>query len=563
MHLSAIRSAMSNMDDNVLLQSCASSSEMRRGVEAVWGKTEKKKAIQQEAARSKTGIWGPTHSYDSDDDTDMQVENKKEGSSDTTKEETNSSDSPTNPRIVTPESASSNPLNRLYESAVTAMTPTSRSIKKATSSCLFKDDDDILESDVEHEHVILSKSGELLAALDPCRPCRNPICESPPPSRNPQENEKIVKTPDATNIVRDLSMAESATTPASRRRQRHMERLKAQARLEIASNSNVPAPLKTLEVKPRELERSISELTMRSSYGEATAKLAEHRRMAYYAVGKYHGRSGGNRRCYFSGKLILGGAPFYAGSVQQGLRTLVVFCLPSALGLPLVDDDEQPLSSSSNLKRQGSLTSTGSTRSKESTKSSVGFSAQPRSSIRRMRSAATGLRSAATGARSASGTATASRLSSLDDYSLSYEEEDDVNAHLDRDYLLRVLPAPSQDLLDNMADRYPEQFETLPLQVRSPHCWCLFVKFCFFSGLPIAEGEMHYKVQDRVAEQYGEEIILSHEVMEAVNGASAEILRLPNQKTFRYLQKHYTQQCGKLSDEVFKRSNWEVVLPEV
>ena len=147
--------------------------------------------------------------------------------------------------------------------------------------------------------------------------------------------------------------------------------------------------------------------------------------------------------------------------------------------------------------------------------------------------------------------------------SLSYEEEEDVNAHLDREYLLRVLPPPSQDLLDNMADRYPEQFETLPLQVRSPHCWCLFVKFCFFSGLPIAEGEMHYKVQDAVAEKYGEEIILSHEVMEAVNGASAEILRLPNQKTFRYLQKHYTQQCGKLSDEVFKRSNWEVVLPEV
>lgn len=535
---------------------------MRRGVEAVWGTTEKKKAIRQEAARSKSGIWGPTHSF-SDDDTDMQVvqvENKKEGNSDTTKEETNSSDSPTNPRIVSPESASaSNPLNRLYESAVTAITPTSRSIKRATSSCLYKEEE-MLESDIEPadhlaDQVILSRSGEMLAALDPCRPCRKPTCDSPPPSRHagsPQD-EKILKTPtsEATNIVRDLSNAESAATPASRRRQRHMERLKAQARLEIANNTNVPAPLKTLEVKPKELERSISELTMRSSYGEATAKLAEHRRMAYYAVGKYHGRSGGNRRCYFSGKLILGGAPFYAGSVQQGLRTLVVFCLPSALGLPLVDDDQQAPSS---LKRQGSLTSISSARSKES---SVGFSAQPRSSIRRLRSAATRTRA------SVSGTATASRLSSLDDMSLSYEEEEDDNAHLDREYLLRVLPAPGQDLLDNMADRYPEQFETLPLQVRSPHCWCLFVKFCFFSGLPIAEGEMHYKVQDAVAEQYGEEIILSHEVMEAVNGASAEILRLPNQKTFRYLQKHYTQQCGKLSEEVFKRSNWEVVLPEV
>ena len=540
--MSALQSALSSMESHVLLQSCTSS-DMRRGVEAVWGVKDRKKTIQEEAAKSKTGVWGPTHSFDSDDDTDMQVQHKKkDGSSDTTKEETNSSVSPTHnvPR-VSPESAHSNPLNRLYESAVSAMTPTSRSIKKATSSCLFKDDDQV-QSDVNPDVIIPSRSSEMLAALDPCRPCRNPTIDSPPRTRSLHEEEdKIIKTPtsEATNIVRDLSMAESNTTPATRRRQRHMERLKAQARLEIANNTNAAAPLKTLEVQPsKDLERSISELTMRSSYGEATAKLAEHRRMAYYAVGKYHGRSGGNRRCYFSGKLILGGAPFYAGSVQQGLRTLVVFCLPSALGLPLLEG--QP----TELKRQGSLQSLGSVKSKES---SVGFTAQPRSSIRRLRS----------------GTATASRLSSLDDYSLSYEEEDDVNAHLDREYLLRVLPAPSQDLLDNMADRYPEQFETLPLQVRSPHCWRLFVKFCFFSGLPIAEGELHYKVLDSVAEQFGEEIILSHEVMEAVNGASAEILRLPNQKTFRYLQKHYTQQCGKLSEEVFQRSNWEMVLPEV
>eukprot|EP00549_Striatella_unipunctata_P010506 CAMPEP_0118713526 /NCGR_PEP_ID=MMETSP0800-20121206/25578_1 /TAXON_ID=210618 ORGANISM="Striatella unipunctata, Strain CCMP2910" /NCGR_SAMPLE_ID=MMETSP0800 /ASSEMBLY_ACC=CAM_ASM_000638 /LENGTH=73 /DNA_ID=CAMNT_0006619013 /DNA_START=36 /DNA_END=254 /DNA_ORIENTATION=+ len=72
---------------------------------------------------------------------------------------------------------------------------------------------------------------------------------------------------------------------------------------------------------------------MRSSHAEATTRLAETRRMAYYAVGKHHGK-GGNRRCYFTGKLILSGVPFYAGSVQQGLRTLVVFCLPSSLDLP-------------------------------------------------------------------------------------------------------------------------------------------------------------------------------------------------------------------------------------
>ena len=43
---------------------------------------------------------------------------------------------------------------------------------------------------------------------------------------------------------------------------------------------------------------------------------------------------GGNRRCYFTGDAVPRGAPFYAGSVRQGPRTLVVFCLPAALGLP-------------------------------------------------------------------------------------------------------------------------------------------------------------------------------------------------------------------------------------
>jgi hypothetical protein len=75
---------------------------------------------------------------------------------------------------------------------------------------------------------------------------------------------------------------------------------------------------------------------------------------------------------------------------------------------------------------------------------------------------------------------------------------------------------------------------------------------------------MHYKVVDEIAnEVYGEEINLSHEVMEAVNGESAEILRLPNLKTFKYLRKHYTQQSGKLSDAVFQRTSWEMVRPEV
>ena len=81
---------------------------------------------------------------------------------------------------------------------------------------------------------------------------------------------------------------------------------------------------------------------------------------------------------------------------------------------------------------------------------------------------------------------------------------------------------------------------------------------------PIAEGELHYKVRDEIAmEVYGEEIVLSHEVMEAVNGDSADILRLPNLKVFKYLRKHYTQQSGKLTDAIFQRTSWEMVRPEV
>jgi hypothetical protein len=315
-------------------------------------------------------------------------------------------------------------------------------------------------------------------------------------------------------------------------------------------------PMKTLAFKndPKyDISRSISELTMKSSHGEHTFKVAESRRMAYYAVGKHHKVSGrgGNRRCYFTGKLILGGAPFYAGSVQQGLRTLVVFCLPSALGLPKDGTDRVFQKQSSDLT---SLT-------KRSNASSQGVIPLPREYVQ----AGSALKRVSTMGTNSnrSRSASMSKSTSVDDLSF-LEEELDPNWDLDRDYLLQNLPDPSKDLLDEMSLRYPDQFETLPVQVRSPHCWRLFVKFCFFSGLPIAEGELHYKVRDEIAmDVYGEEVTLSHEVMEAVNGDSAEILRLPNQKTFKYLRKHYTQQSGKLSDAVFQRTSWEMVRPEV
>jgi len=325
-----------------------------------------------------------------------------------------------------------------------------------------------------------------------------------------------------------------------------------------------PAPMEELLVKEAEaqaLERSISELTMRSSYQppattSTTDAPPEQRRMAYYAVGRHHRlnagpRSGGNRRCYFTGKLIFGGAPFYAGIVQQGLRTLVVFCLPSALGMPQslpgynASMSGRSLGSGGLLQRsRRTLSSAASLKSINTKKSFLSKSSLVSNSR--------------------------SRLSStigLDEMSLSIEGDIDPNWNLDKDYLLRVLPEPAENdfVLQEMNQRYPEQFETLPVQVRHHKCWKIYVKFCFFSGLPIAEGELHYEVQPSLAmELYGEDIVLSHEVMEAVNGASsAAILKLPNQKTFRYLKKHYQQQSSKLPEIVFKRTSWEQVKPEV
>ena len=256
-------------------------------------------------------------------------------------------------------------------------------------------------------------------------------------------------------------------------------------------------PFKELSVPP-EIEHSVSELTMRSHGAfERHKYTSDSRRMAYYAVGRTTGddgnasKSGGNRRCYFTGNPIPYGMPFYAGSVQQGPRTLVVFCLPSALGLPMFSDIQAMDSAHQFSNKAG------------------------------------------------------------------------------REKYLASLPEPDTKLLKEMSRRYPEPFDTLPVQVRSPHCWRLFVKFCFFSGLPIAEGEMHYRVKSSVTvlsspQQNGEEIALSHEVMEAVNGeVSAELLRLPNQKVFDYLKRQYSQQSSKLNDEVFDRKSWELVMSEV
>uniref|UniRef100_A0A6S8V7W3 Uncharacterized protein n=1 Tax=Chaetoceros debilis TaxID=122233 RepID=A0A6S8V7W3_9STRA len=332
-----------------------------------------------------------------------------------------------------------------------------------------------------------------------------------------------------------------------------------------------------------DFSRSISELTMRSSLGEVSEKISDSRRMAYYAVGKNHGNSssnnasgndnsgngngkqnssngGGNRRCYFTGDLIRGGQPFYAGSVQQGLRTLVVFCLPNALGLPHREE----------LERLNSIVASESEhcdRDREDLEAMEMKSSLSNISRKSTKSAK-------------SGKSALSRISSIwsdgaamESYHTEWTEDEHGNLCelIKPEWLLQALPEPNPELMTEMKMRFPDQFATLPKQVRGHQCWRLYMKFCFFSGLPIADGEMYYKVSDKISSKMSrklykagiDEIILSHEVMEAVNGQSAEILRLPNKKTFRYLQKHYTQQCAKLSNRVFDRTSWEMVMPEV
>jgi len=578
-------------------------------------KTQWLRKTRESAARSKTAIWGPTHSLSSDegDDTSAKPNDHFEAEK--------KNEMGTEARFSTPPSKPATGNTSNNNSQDTESTKSSHESTPPTDGegvqvepagnmqstlgrvwdnlqC-FEDTTTKGSKDGENENHVMNL---FESVCSPCKPknlgdtfsvnCEDTplgIARLAPPSNfiEPATNRNAADKDQC-----DDRSTNTVETAADRRRQRHKRRQQEKPKAtwksrvcgedaslqeayevtrdqvmvvqkEHKNSSQLtqrPVPLKSLELncqKAVELERCISELTMRSSYGEATAKIAESRRMAYYAVGRHHRQSGrgGNRRCYFTGKLILGGAPFYAGSVQQGLRTLVVFCLPSAVGLP-----KEVQANGSSSSRAPTIASLGSGR-----KSTLSNRHDGNASVSHSLGVNGNSRSVA-GASLSRKNSKGSRLSSMDDATslgCSVEEELDPNWELDREYLLRVLPEPKQELLDEMAIRYPTQFETLPVQVRSPHCWNLFVKFCFFSGLPIAEGEMHYKVRENIADRYGEEINLSHEVMEAVNGDSAEILRLPNLKTFRYLRKHYHQQSAKLPDTCFQRQAWEMVRPEV
>lgn len=443
-----------------------------------------------------------------------------------------------------------------------------------------------------------------------------------------------------------------------------MERVKAAA----------PAPFAILTLGPKEvyaMERNVSELTMRSSYASTigaanqnsnnidgtgvkngnpnknvntsstpptnTNSSPENRRMAYYAVGQHfhlnqrgndsNNKKGGNRRCYFTGKLILGGAPFYAGCVQQGLRTLVVFCLPSALCLPdpnvIAKYRADHLSSAINNKNNNNNSSklffpslvkstTSGSQSIASRNSGANRSMNRRGmgpTLRldmsnnsgggggggygmngRIRSrkafSVGGASSVATGSQySQSQVTSSSRVSrfTMTGGSSSYhtndertvgtsvnsiESELDPNWNIDNQFLLNVLPPAGTIVLEKMSSMHRDQFETLPVQVRDSTRWKLYIKFCFFSGLPISQDEVHYKIRDDIANDvyFGEEIVLSHEVMEAaVGSSSAELLTLPNTNVTRYIKRHYVQQCSKLGTDqrIFQRASWERISPEV
>lgn len=231
----------------------------------------------------------------------------------------------------------------------------------------------------------------------------------------------------------------------------------------------------------------------------------------------------------------MGRNPFYAGTVQQGLRTLVVFCLPSAIGLPTsanVDAVKKEMEAAA-LRHVESL------HKREN-----------------------------------------SGLTSF----ITEETNPDPNEAIPPEILLEALPEPNEAILKAISDAYHEQYSTLPAQVQNPSSWHLYEKFCHFSGLPIASGEVHYRVRpdvlvkgklanklesrfdksDKAQLSPSDDIILSHEVMLACNGEeSSEIVRLPNTRCFRYLKRHYPHQCEILASAVFHRSSWEMAKPEV
>lgn len=477
---------------------------------------ERARKLRTSIARSKSGVaWGPTHSFDSDDaktddqalppDVDVTHEDSSSDGNDiilhSKSAKNNNSDAKQEKGMFQEFWACANEAAKfVHDSSHVMCNPFDKSptSKRKSGKEKSKKDSSSSSSSTDKANVIMEKMKASTLGT-----AANDLFAPPPPPESPSPTLNPTRKP-----YREFVPFEN-----------------------IAIDKTVS------------MGKTVSELTVGSTL-KPQKVFSSCRRMAYYAVGKHLNTTdkegkmeGGNRRCYFTGQLIRGGVPFYAGSVQQELKTLVVFCVPSALGLPKKEDVERvsevehrKLSKISGVLQK--INSSGSVASD-----------------------------------------TSSDCDNLEsDYTVWVEDgEGNLCERMKPEFMLQALPDPNVHLMMEMEKRYPEQFQTLPTQVRSHKCWRLYIKFCFFSGLPIADGEVYFKVNNQVANILSQklqkagidEIILSHEVMEAVNGDKAENMRLPNKKTFQYLQKHYAQQCAKLSSNVFDQNSWEIVIPEV
>lgn len=545
----------------------------------------RRRNMRQKIAKSKSGIWGPTHSQDSedhDDDNDHQ----------------DSSVGPQTPEAASPPQETSNVPEKTVGAGAGASFPnvefwncTSAAIheflnppwtpcnlcrgeernsdidghrgKRRSSRSKADKSASRTGTDLSNVKSPLSQTISLhpknsttssltfgMAALDssndPNRGSEYESCAVSPKKTSTLHMEDLWQPPPPPNVPTPKSKVSSKTMAVEDNG---------------AQKVRPPPPFRQIKYDTCvDFSRNISELTMKSCLGGGGEQYhitssSSSRRMAYYAVGKQPSKEsrGGNRRCYFTGALIRGGHPFYAGSVQQGSRTLVVFCLPKALGLPRREDLERlAMVDQDRMVEIKTCTSNVSQKSRKSHKSTSEKSQASRSRV----------------------SSVWSDNVAMDSYVTDNWEEDEngnVVESANADLLLLALPEPSQFLMKEMEERYGDQFLTLPQQIRSHKSWRLYMRFCFFSGLPIADGEMYYKVLDKITSKLRKqlrkaglnEIILSHELMEAAHGCSSDIITLPTRKTFRYLHEHYGQQCAKLNDRVFKRTSWEKIMPEV
>ncbi len=637
-------------------------------------KLERLRSIRHDTARSKSGVvWGPTHSFDSDEECDHNNDNedhyhyqKSDGEgTNTTQEEsfscTNTNTNANSPRGTNSPNTSSTRKSKAHSSTTNQTSPNktnhdhSNNTGPGTSNTkpmfgFSPSTASPIGVMLNNASVVISEfTGECFFACNQCRENDNDISNvnttnsrsktrtnffnnnpftkrgggsnTGQMGRNKKHNDDEVDIVETLGIQRlsppskvislqhqksNLSNTSSLTDAKHYKKSKQEigdEDARAAAKLVAKTHHNnqskiislpIPTPISPKSRKQQQkqgppspfnvisvnsaipFQNSISELTMKSSFGEAITPVSDMRRMAYYAVGKSHSpkgtktsnnnsnNGGGNRKCYFTGNPIISGQPFYAGSVQQGLRTLIVFCLPIALGLPRKEDIEK-VSEMVDIASQGNVGRT----------TRIGDNISVNDLSRRIKS---GLSTAALSQHDSIYNDERFVISELfhptTTNAWTEDENGNVCENLTADFIMQALPDPNRDLLLNMQELYPEEFESLSPQLRRPQCWRLYIKFCFFSGLPIADGEMYYKVVDDVVHNYGkknmktEEIALSHEVMEVVSGDSAEILTLPSKKTFQYLQTHYKQQCAKLTPiklykKVFDRSNWIRVMPEV